>query len=1354
MSESVGNQFGDYQAVRELNQVGAATIHRARRKGAAEMAFAIKELRVPVFLSPEDGRRRVAAFLARAALQRRIREASKEKQSHWAPIYGQPAPLPEGAYYVSDLYQLSAAQLSVAQSRSVNSAELHAIVRQVTSGLQEIQGVGGRPHANLTPGNILIRGRGSSMEAFLADPLENDKAAEQMGVAADLGALGGVIHQLVLHAPAPSNIAAALPDKPQWQALGDNGPKWRELCGRLLGAGPAVTSLEQLATEVEQLRPRIHRAWKRAAVIAGMLLIVSIGGAWALHKARAYNEADWKWLCEDWKKENYSPDQIRKDFEAKCVWAGTDRIRPEDLAAIRRMVEQLEHLKSPGVIANKQDVSSMDVLEAEGPGAFNFKAGEPIADDVKAIRAFDAEFAQFSHDRKLPPPEDGKRVEQLTNLPLLLGWQARVAMALEDVQSLHRSFGNDTFVARLCRDIKAATNNGRYPEKFVQTAFPQLDELHETARQLLAVNGQGYAIDRILADTEIQGASDVKSWLRRAQAFKIIPDRREGVRKELLARLENLRESARKAGAIADDQKIQDECDKISNGLTAQPGKAPVQIDDDRLTSDIKRFSSEVDDFVNEVTRHFDLDSWIAGYETGANRNPANDLQPLNEFWVRSWNAHRKDLQSAPSRAAQIRPDADAIFDFIHRDVYLDLIPARKQPGGPLGLGRHFIDPADNSNLPLAQQDWEAAMDKAGWDYCSQLFRTACAQVIDDHANAIQVRAALKYPADEWRAWRDKVLASVAGARALEAAIRPPGGMLTPDRPLPGGPESLLTRYNQWHKDYLVWQNKLKEAAITLPPEPLHGFALADDIEHEKWASLEEALRLSTSDDAGVVLMAWNQVAARLIAPEPPAFNLEADLAAFNHLSKWVKQVKPPSRQNELTAALKTGVAIHWAEWNGRLARHDAPQQMPTSDLDPAQQFNAKLYALRAAVYAAKSDEDDAAISKGVAEITAAAKALRGSQAAMAGEFIRQLTDSISKPGAATLKKWGPEGLPGWSKQVQAKILSFSYKTLTIDFAPLIVDKSTIYLSTTEVSADLFFAVADVVPNAGLKNALNEIFKNSQDDTTSPRVYESNSAHQWSIDWITNPALGPANKPLIGLDALAPPLRANKPAPSRGDPMQFVSATLADSWSKGLHFRLPTVPEWNEAWAQELAQKGVGAARWNLRDESWDQQYAFYRQFANGGNLGALGNLNPRQWRFFDPTGETAKIYSSNLRGPAGAGAVPYNDGNLFLLPALPSPADRKSGVYGSTFYHLVGNAAEVVTIQGAPADKTHYAVIGGSAFTSPDIGIEKPWPLDGQEDQTWPDVGFRLAFTPPPTPLRDLVAAALDSKAAQFVPD
>src|SRR6476469_6757618 len=126
MSESSGLKFGEYQADPASDQVGAAAIHTARSPAAPGVKFAIKALRVPIFLSAEDARQRIKSFIARAALQKRVAQGAGAKPSHWAPIHGDPAELPDGAYYVTDFYPHSGAKL-IAPHEKVTGAELYAI---------------------------------------------------------------------------------------------------------------------------------------------------------------------------------------------------------------------------------------------------------------------------------------------------------------------------------------------------------------------------------------------------------------------------------------------------------------------------------------------------------------------------------------------------------------------------------------------------------------------------------------------------------------------------------------------------------------------------------------------------------------------------------------------------------------------------------------------------------------------------------------------------------------------------------------------------------------------------------------------------------------------------------------------------------------------------------------------------------------------------------------------------------------------------------------------------------------------------------------------------------------------------
>ena len=140
----------------------------------------------------------------------------------------------------------------------VDAAALHAIVRSVIAGLEEIRKIAGRAHANLKPSNVLLVGKGPADElrAVLCDPGQDYKAQKE-GEAGDLRAVGALIHELVLNRP-PGGTDFATPGDPAWQQrLGDKGEAWRQLCADLLThpIPPRAATLPAAAKVVDGLAP-------------------------------------------------------------------------------------------------------------------------------------------------------------------------------------------------------------------------------------------------------------------------------------------------------------------------------------------------------------------------------------------------------------------------------------------------------------------------------------------------------------------------------------------------------------------------------------------------------------------------------------------------------------------------------------------------------------------------------------------------------------------------------------------------------------------------------------------------------------------------------------------------------------------------------------------------------------------------------------------------------------------------------------------------------------------------------------------------------------------------------------------
>jgi formylglycine-generating enzyme required for sulfatase activity len=287
------------------------------------------------------------------------------------------------------------------------------------------------------------------------------------------------------------------------------------------------------------------------------------------------------------------------------------------------------------------------------------------------------------------------------------------------------------------------------------------------------------------------------------------------------------------------------------------------------------------------------------------------------------------------------------------------------------------------------------------------------------------------------------------------------------------------------------------------------------------------------------------------------------------------------------------------------------------------------------------------------------------------------------------------------------------------------------YLCTTAVSFGQFAGVIQAA-NAWEKTAEFAwgVVPGQRDSRRGPRVWE----------WTQRPPFQMVN-PLLWLhpdddNDYAPPFRIdrfNRTAladdvggnPSPEHPMQQIPAEAALFYAGLCGCRLPTVSEWRNAYA--IFERTVPPERWNLRDQTWDQQ----RRYAAASTL---PNIRWPDEGIFLPEQVTIPM------GP-DAKARPETDGTLFFRPV--------NGPGGGTFQELVGNVAQFIC--EAPdafddlQDKSTAAairkfldqtpasvfVIGGSALSPPDVPLQTPLAVV-HSDMGYSDVGFRLAFTAP----------------------
>ena len=169
---------------------------------------------------------------------------------------------------------------------------LHDLVAAIIAGLRELDAVCHRPHGNLKAENVLLDGKGlAGATVALTDPA-SAAVGKTDGQAADLHALGDLIHQLVLRRPFAGDAAWPIPDGPEWGRLGAGGRQWQKLCSDLLApqARAKPAGLDAVAATLgaiqrvsrRRLRVRVPRSVKLAAAVALVLALAGAGAVAAL----------------------------------------------------------------------------------------------------------------------------------------------------------------------------------------------------------------------------------------------------------------------------------------------------------------------------------------------------------------------------------------------------------------------------------------------------------------------------------------------------------------------------------------------------------------------------------------------------------------------------------------------------------------------------------------------------------------------------------------------------------------------------------------------------------------------------------------------------------------------------------------------------------------------------------------------------------------------------------------------------------------------------------------------------------------------------------------------------------------
>ncbi len=243
--------YGRYETVEELHRGPLGHVAMAHLMGDDEADEFVVKVFDPALMGLLEADAATQTFLDRAGLQKLIFDRGAQ---HWAPVYEMKV-IPEGAYYVTDFYPLTAQKLLDAKI-TVTSADLHWLVGSIVRGLLELRSARKRAHANLKPANIMIASREGLNGAaiFLCDPASSGKSPDDR--VSDMRAIGKLIHQLVLGQPWRGEQDWPISDGPQWSKLGREAKGWRELCQQLLDPNARPEDIEALGAAVDALVPR------------------------------------------------------------------------------------------------------------------------------------------------------------------------------------------------------------------------------------------------------------------------------------------------------------------------------------------------------------------------------------------------------------------------------------------------------------------------------------------------------------------------------------------------------------------------------------------------------------------------------------------------------------------------------------------------------------------------------------------------------------------------------------------------------------------------------------------------------------------------------------------------------------------------------------------------------------------------------------------------------------------------------------------------------------------------------------------------------------------------------------------
>jgi formylglycine-generating enzyme required for sulfatase activity len=1289
--------LGRYEVVSELHAGRPASVYRAKWVEGRQAHFVIKLLELED-LEGEALQGPIDLFLEQARVQK---QAGANPAEPWATIHHF-AKTPGGAFYVTDFFPASL--------RSVfdlkicpNARELYRVITQIVRGLQVMRNVSRRAHGNLKPTNVLLssaRLDGASIK--LTDPASN-AVASKVGEAGDLRALGEMVFELIEHRPPVGDIDLTVPSTPAWRSLGASAEGWRQLCADLLAPARDTSEghVDELAALLESLRGTTSRKMPGWIPKAAVLLLAGAGIAAGLdyhaQRALAQERAAWidrlaaaiqspasaKAYQDDPSLRAAAADIAQAADPAVPASADFSRLQPAAYLRVRASLAAARHIESEVSTRNwavaGRLLEAQHVLEKAGwtqPAQF-------AADSLAALKTgsgtdLDAAIHQvISLDRTLTDRLPG----------VLKSWNEldTTAAALTSTGDVHLSAFASFLKQNAAQSI--ALNHDGFSGAATVTANADL------AAKLLAIAKGGYPrnIERQRWATDVTSKmdlshlklSDVQRWLDREPSYVAADSDTDRVTHALRDALKkNLDQVARLSPDPTDQADVDAQRKIIDANLNAfsQRRFTAQDMSDGTFASERTRIESQIEGLLSHV-HHGDPTPWIASLPMLATHSDV-----INAYWedwkhvlttaTADMTQHNNLFQAYRKKSAGLQKtltDLDAGF-----------------PAAPAELSGAFAATAKTRR--------EAELQKL----LASIDLTSNAPAVADETGAVK----------GYKEWCGNLV-----GLSHDFPIR--SELLT----LNDNPDA------SWKKDNAAFWN-----------DPAVQHLIAPDL--TRLANLRAIGKLSRADLAGaatdsavpeIAFAAWQQLGLPAESPswpsQPGELELEHDMR--DKLAGITRAMQSPQTKKLLTDALAEQGVTRWRRFV-QAARSEAMLQQAMElkktfgddgalffSLSPAARFNLALYIGRQQL----RQSDDRTSGSVIAALNKSAVELPDHKP------VQRLLDRLAR---INVKESFSDKNPGdrFTLQVPGVTQPFVFQRIEP------VDDRPYYLCTAAVSFGQFAGVVQAA-NAWDKLATFAwgVMPGQPDNRHGPRVWEwtqkSPFAMTTSLLWLhpddDNDYAPPFRIDRFNRTALSDDLGGN---PSPDHPMQQIPAEAALYFAGLCGCRLPTIAEWRNAYA--IFERTVPPERWNLRDQTWDQQRRYSATLASTPHWPDEGIFKPE-----------------NVTIPAGADAKarPETDGTLFFR-TVNSPG-------GGTFHQLIGNVAQFVC--EAPdgfddyPDKSGAAsirkfletapdalfVIGGSALSPPDMPLQTPLPLT-HTDTGYSDVGFRLAFTAPARSLNE----------------